>query len=245
MARTHGKILCSIWRDDDYRALRYLEQWTFEMLVSQSRINLAGCIDLFPDRWSLLASDITESDIQRGLKGLEAAGFVCVDADTRELLVRSFTKNDGIPIANPKLRKGLWGAWEAIASARLRKIAVDNMPPELFDHDHPPEADRFRRSAQIDCPPDSPIEQANDSSLDLPPTTTHLPTPTDARSVAQPDFDPPDPPLIPDENRDLAQDAIAQMRDDIPFLQRPDDAPTTDRDPTDRDQDDEHQEPDE
>lgn len=244
MARKHGKILCAIWHNPEFRALTITEQWAFEMLLSQPRISLVGIIDYYPGRWALLAAGTTESDVERAIKGLEAAGFVCVDRDTQELLVRTFTRHDGIPISNPKLRKGLWGAWEAIASEALRKVAVDNMPDDFFEFARPPEADRMRRSARMQWTPDWAIE----SSCHLPPTSYHRPPSTVAQPHARPDLDPPPPQRIPDEHRDLAKDAIAHIRDEHPHLARStstDDHEPSPQNVTNPDDDhDEHQEPD-
>lgn len=235
MARKHGKILCSIWHNPDYRALTIAEQWAFEMLLSQPRISLVGTIDYWPARWALLAAATTQSDIEQAVKGLESAGFVCVDHETRELLVRTFTRHDGIPISNPKLRKGLWGAWEAVASERLRKMAVDNMPDEFFDFARPPEADQMRRSDRMEWLPDWAIERPPDSSSNLPPTSYHQPPSTIGQPHAQPDLAPPEHPRIPEDQVERNLDQIAKLRGDLPFLRPTDDDTTTDRDPTHRD----------
>ena len=104
---------------------------------------------------------------------------MCIDHETEELLVRSLTRHDGLRTQNPKLMKGLWGQWLGIASANLRKIAVDNMPDALFEGSVPVEAERFRRSARMDWPIDA---QSDARSNLLPPSTILLPPTTDAQS---------------------------------------------------------------
>ena len=179
MARSHGKILVEIWHDPDWRALNRCDQWTYFMLLSQPKLNLVGCIDYRPARWATLSDDATAADLAASLDRLEQAGYVCIDHETEELLVRSLTRHDGLRTQNPKLMKGLWGQWLGIASANLRKIAVDNMPDALFEGSVPVEAERFRRSARMDWPIDA---QSDARSNLLPPSTILLPPTTDAQS---------------------------------------------------------------
>lgn len=189
MARSHGKIVVGVWIDPDFIDLRPLEQWAFFMLLSQPKLNLVGCIDYQPARWAQLAEGLSTEDVEKALGGLEVAGFVCIDRDTQELLIRSMTKHDGLRTQNPKLMKGLWGQWGGIASRVLRGIAVDNMPDALFDTDAVPEAaERMRRSDRMDWsftnPNDCAIAEATERANEPPsaflhPTSTirHRPIP--------------------------------------------------------------------
>lgn len=172
MARTYGKLLAAAWIDEDWTKLRAREQWLYMLLLSQPKLTLVGCIDYRPGHWANLASDVTHGTLTAAVDGLEAADYIAVDRDTDELLIRSFTKHDGIATANYKLRKGLWGAWTAIMSADLRAVAVHNMPAELFDDDTPDAAWRIRRSTATDramhCPTDRAIGSSNDRGTDSP-----------------------------------------------------------------------------
>lgn len=174
MARSHGKILVTIWIDEDFTSLLPMEQWAFKMLLSQPKLNLVGCIDYQPGRWAQLARGLTPEDVVNALDGLEVAGFVCIDRVTNELLVRSITKHDGLRTNNPKLMKGLWGQWTGIASRMLRKIAVDNMPDALFDGPLVPEsATQMRRSTRMERPIVNPIEPANSDANEPPSSFLH------------------------------------------------------------------------
>lgn len=160
MARSHGKILVDIWLDPDFIRLQPLEQWAYFMLLSQPKMNLVGCIDYEPHRWAQHAGGLTEEAVAEAMIGLECAGFVCIDLTTRELLVRSMTRHDGLRTNNPKILKGLWGQWKGIASRMLRKIALDNMPDALFETDDcPAVAQKERRSPRTDWAIDQPIER--------------------------------------------------------------------------------------
>lgn len=132
MARTQAKILCSIWTNPDFVALTSDAQRLYFLVLSQPRLNLAGCIDLMPERWARLCSGWTVDDVMRALGELVEAEFVAVDGD--ELVVRTFGQHDlAHGAVNSNLVKGMWSAWEAISSPFLRMVVVDNMPDRLWD----------------------------------------------------------------------------------------------------------------
>lgn len=189
MARSHGKILVDIWIDPDFIRLGQMEQWCYFMLLSQPKLNLVGCIDYEPHRWATKAHGITEADVKEAVVGLECAGFVCVDLDTAELLIRTMTRHDGLRTNNPKLLKGLWGQWKGIASPMLRKVAVDNMPERLFEtEDCPSSALQTRRSAPTDWAIEYTLDGQSDArSFRPPPSTTHRPTSAPDQSATRSD----------------------------------------------------------
>lgn len=224
MARSHAKVLCSIWQDPSWCALKPREQWAFTMLLSQPKLSLVGCLDYMPGRWVKYAAGLTEEQVVGMFDGLERAGYVCVDHDTFEILVRTFTVHDGIPIANERLRKGLWGAYAQVGSPLLRKVAVDNMPDEFFDFDVPPEAEHFRCSERMEWVLqrafDDPSEGAHDSpvSCSLPPVPFLLPPTTSGRSNAQPDFDHPPMPKVNPADIEARRQELARVKDAHPYL---------------------------
>jgi hypothetical protein len=217
MARSHGKLLVGIWIDPDFLDLTALEQWAFMMLLSQPKLTMVGSLDYQPARWAQLAVGLTHEDVSNAIVGLEDAGFVCVDHATEELLIRSMTRHDGLRTKNPKLMKGLWGQWTGIASRALRKVAVDNMPDEMFDGTEPEGAARMRRSARMDWAiekasngqsPTQPLEQ----SPRLPPSTTHRPPSAVAQSPLV-DFTPPPMERIPEDLAALGIQKARELRD--------------------------------
>lgn len=126
MARDHARVLIRIWADEDWKALTSTEQWLYELLLSQEGINRAGLIDLHPRRWAQLASDMTIETIQKALRGLENARFVAVDADTEEVLVRSFIRNDGV-VRQPNVLKNALNSARQVQSRRLREILAEEL----------------------------------------------------------------------------------------------------------------------
>lgn len=196
MARTHGKILCSIWHDEDFTALTGDAQRLYLVILSQPKLNLVGLLDYKPKHLARLASTSSLDSIERTMDELERARFVVVDRGTDELLVRSFTKNDPIQFANSKLRKGVWSAWLAIDSVMLREEAVREMPDPIFDYEEvPPTARYIRTSPRTEPASDRPIEgsepaEAPDRPIEHPtdtPPPPPPPPPPPAAAAARPD----------------------------------------------------------
>jgi len=156
MARNQARIYVTIWNNPEWRALTRDAQWLYETLLSQSRLSLAGCIDLMPDRWAALAHNTSTADIHRFLAELEGARFVAVDWVTGEVVIRTFAVHDVATGAlNQNLIKGFWTAWAGILSGHLRQIVVDNVPARIWtrnDEHIPAEARERRTSPRLELP---------------------------------------------------------------------------------------------
>lgn len=134
MARSHGKIHADIWRDPDFRALNAESQRMFFLLLSQPKLTLCGSLDLAVTKWARLASDTTVASIDQALAELEDAGYVVVDSEVDELVIRTFTKHDIDPGRfNSNLAKGLWRSWRGLLSDDLRRVVVTEIPDGLWE----------------------------------------------------------------------------------------------------------------
>lgn len=202
MARTQARLLTSVWTDADWLALSAGAQRLYMVLLSQPKLSLAGCLDVMPARWASTAPDETEESVRANLAELAAGWFVVVDDETGELVIRTFVRADIGPKANSNLVKGMWGAWEAILSPKLRKIVVDNMPAEVFDRcpDEVPDlARRMRSEPPIERPSERAFERPLERSPEPPVPCPLLPATTSAASLrttpeAEPDQAPAGPP---------------------------------------------------
>lgn len=136
MARGHGRILTSIWDDSDFLALPADHQRLYLFLISQPNLNHAGLLPVTLRRWASKAPDRSVKDVRTHLLGLDAAGFVVLDEDTEELLIRSFVRNDGV-WKQPRVMGAMVSAAMEISSRRLRAALlreVDRIPlDELSD----------------------------------------------------------------------------------------------------------------
>jgi hypothetical protein len=122
MARGHGRILTTIWRDKDFRALDHRAQRLYFLLLSQPDLTLAGSIIIGLNRWAGYAADTTPTDIEEALKALESAGFVFCDHDEQEAFVPAVFTIDNIP-SQPKRVIAAQDAISRIYSPKLRALA--------------------------------------------------------------------------------------------------------------------------
>lgn len=166
MPRDHGRVLCKIWRDKDFRALPRTAQTTYVQLLSQDSVNNAGVLPLQVSKWVKGCDELTESDIWRDLKVLSERGYIVVDVDSFEVLIRSFIRNDG-GMAHKYIFKNALSCAEAVESEQIRKA----LALELY---------RLRRAdatrvADILSPPDDldPIPSEPDSNAEVNPSESH------------------------------------------------------------------------
>lgn len=127
---SHGVVLATIWRDDDFRRLGVLGQWLYVVLLSSPDRNTVGAVPLTPRRWRSGVDGLLDEDIAKALGLLVERGFVLVDEATEELIIRSYLKHD--PPRNRDAWVGMWRQWGRIASADLRRAVVEQMTDELW-----------------------------------------------------------------------------------------------------------------
>lgn len=82
----------SIWSDEDWRALTWGGQWAYEMLASHPSRNEAGVLPVTKRKWLRLAAGVTAEQLDAALEELDEAGFIVLDEDTQEVLVRAFIR---------------------------------------------------------------------------------------------------------------------------------------------------------
>lgn len=123
MAREHANIRLDMWGDDDWRSLTRDAQWLYKLLLTHPDTNRAGVSDWRPGRLARMANGTTPDDIRAMGAELEAKFFVVIDADTEEVLIRSYVKYDGV-LKQPNLTVTMAKDWAAVASARLRAVVA-------------------------------------------------------------------------------------------------------------------------
>jgi hypothetical protein len=126
MARGHGRILTSIWEDNDFLALDEREQRLYLFLISQPNLNHAGLLDLTLRRWARKSRGLTVAELEKRIGTLEEARFIVVDDDTEELLIRSFVRNDGV-WRMPKVMGAMVSGALEISSKRLQRALLEEM----------------------------------------------------------------------------------------------------------------------
>jgi hypothetical protein len=118
-ARKHGRILSSIWDDDDFRVLEESPQRMYMFLVSQPDLEQSGVIPLRERRWARSAAGLTADRVNAALQVLESTGFVVIDEDTEELLVRSLIRRDNV-WKQPNVFKSAADQIHSVSSRKIR-----------------------------------------------------------------------------------------------------------------------------
>lgn len=125
-ARKHGRILSSIWDDDDFRALPPSPQRMYLFLISQPDLEQSGVIPLRERRWARSAAGLTPDDVRADIKALEHATFIVIDEDTEELLVRSLIRRDNV-WKQPNVFKAAAEQIFSISSHKIKAVLHDEL----------------------------------------------------------------------------------------------------------------------
>lgn len=186
--RTFAAIYLSTATDPDFRALHFREQHMYWTLLRQQKLNRAGLLDLNIYRWAQSADGMSDEHVVQALVTLAERRYVVIDVHSRELLIRTYVRNDGA-YKNPKMMGSVVSAAHEIESPKLRRALlaeVDRIPlDELSDEPGKTGTPSIRarilgyvtqlRKVLEDVPPDGP------GGLDTPDGT---PTVAQLRAIA-------------------------------------------------------------
>lgn len=163
--RVFAKARVSMYQDEDFLGLEADERQLYTALWVHEGINNAGVATWRPEEMAhLIGRSATETDVRRCAAVLQDRKYIQVDPVTREVLVRSYIRNDDV-VRQPNMCKPMVNAWRATRSPLLRQMIVNELH-RLFD-----EGQRakkmpagFTMSEELmklvdDNPPSSPVEQ--------------------------------------------------------------------------------------
>lgn len=142
MARDRASIKIDIWSDDDWCDLDDGAQFLYLQLLSHATMSYAGVVDWRPKRIAALSSNGSPSEVEARAVRLQDQGFVLIDDETEEILVRSFIKHDGL-LKHPRLPVSLALAFAGIGSRKIRKVVAFELrkhferEPDLAAWKHP------------------------------------------------------------------------------------------------------------
>lgn len=126
MAREHARVKGSIWSDDDWRALPGESQWLYFHLLTTSTLNYAGVADWRPARIAALTGNWDAAQIEEFALHLEHAGFVIIDRDTEEALIRTFLRHDGL-LGQPNVAAAMVKDFACVVSKPLRGVFIHEL----------------------------------------------------------------------------------------------------------------------
>lgn len=167
MAQDFAPLLRSIWSDEDWRALPVDAQHVYLLLLSHPDRNSAGVLSLTRRKWTRLAADLHPDRLDVALDVLDNAGFIVLDDDTEEVLVRAFIRRATVYKHIRMLSNALREASE-VESDRLRSALGQELVrlPKLAVPEHNERMANEARATQQrldelasmlwDGPPDGP-----------------------------------------------------------------------------------------
>jgi hypothetical protein len=173
MAQDFAPLFRSIWSDADFRALTVDAQHLYLMLLSHPDRNSAGVLSMTLRKWTRLAADLSPDRLDAGLAELDDAGFIVMDEETEEVLVRSFIRRAKVYAHIRMLANALREVSE-VESERLRSALGQELVrlPKLAVPEHNERMAAEARSAQdrlnelasmlCDAPPDPPGQSLAD-----------------------------------------------------------------------------------
>jgi hypothetical protein len=123
-ARTFGKLLKANWTRDAWRQLSTDAQWLYAYLVSQPTTDTAGVFPLHTARWAKGNSDMTEARVKAAARLLIDTGWIAVDFDTDEGLLRNYIRDDW---AGDLIFKGALTRALLVQSVRLRAVLLSEV----------------------------------------------------------------------------------------------------------------------
>jgi len=88
------KVVRSIWTDSEWLELSSTEKLIYLQLISQPNISKCGVLPFVPRRWAHMHPDLGPNELNAAIDSLESLGYVFVDRDTEELLVRTYMRYD-------------------------------------------------------------------------------------------------------------------------------------------------------
>ncbi|MEV8610212.1 hypothetical protein AB0383_20185 [Amycolatopsis sp. NPDC051373] len=126
MAREHARIMLAIWSDEHFCERSKGAQWMYFVLLSQRGLNHAGVLPMTLSRWSRCARNTTVDDVKAYLRELSDNDYLVIDAETEEVLIRSFIRNDGVS-KQPNVLKAAFRHAGEVQSRKIREVLADEL----------------------------------------------------------------------------------------------------------------------
>lgn len=120
--RTFARMENTLLLNDDWVGLSTDAQSLYVTLLIHPNLSMCGVTDWFPKRLSHYSAMNVKDVIAAG-RELEGAGFVVIDEETDEVMIRSFLRHD-VPLKSPKTAVSVDKAYCAVVSRKLRKAIV-------------------------------------------------------------------------------------------------------------------------
>ena len=126
MAREYARVKIKIWADTDFRDLTDPAQSMYFRLITSPTLSLVGVADWRPQRLIALTRGASIESSRAAARELQERGYVVVDEETEEILVRSFIRHDGV-VKSPNIASAMVKDFAATASSVLCGVIVHEL----------------------------------------------------------------------------------------------------------------------
>jgi hypothetical protein len=123
-ARQYGKLPRARWGEHTWTNLTADAQWLYVYLVTQPTTDSAGVFPIRITKWAKAATDTTEPRVKAAAKLLATTGWITVDHDTEEGLIRHYIRDDW---AGDNIFKGALNRALLCQSTQLRAILLTEL----------------------------------------------------------------------------------------------------------------------
>jgi len=126
----YSRTKTTIWTDRDFIALSSGAQRLYWLILSQAELSMCGVLQPAFKRWARFSKDTSLEDIELAAKELTEAGFILIDDETDELLVRSFVRHD-LALGHDNTVVGMAKAFAAIHSDTVQYTVMNELRNDL------------------------------------------------------------------------------------------------------------------
>lgn len=121
MGNEYRMVFTTIWADPDFKALSESAQRLYMLMLTHPSLSACGVLDWREPKLAAFAADSDVRKLRAAAYELGWAGFIAIDPDTEEALVRSFVRHDG-KLKSPNPTRAVVKAYGAIGSRKLMQI---------------------------------------------------------------------------------------------------------------------------
>lgn len=121
MGNEYRMVYTTIWADPDFKALSESAQRLYMLMLTHPSLSACGVLDWREPKLAAFAADSDVRKLRAAAYELGWGGFIAIDPDTEEALVRSFVRHDG-KLKSPNPTRAVVKAYGAIGSRKLMQI---------------------------------------------------------------------------------------------------------------------------
>lgn len=133
MGNEYRMVFTTIWADPDFKALSESAQRLYMLMLTHPSLSACGVLDWREAKLAAFAADSDVRTLRRAAYELGRGGFIAVDPETEEALVRSFVRHDG-KLKSPNPTRAVVKAYGAIGSRKLMQIVSVEVRRAAAEH---------------------------------------------------------------------------------------------------------------